>query len=211
MTTTVTGLPAPTQAQAQTQAPTEAPAQARTPAPAQPPARAGRRRRPMLSRGWRKAVVLAHVIASVGWLGMTVVLVVLTVAALGLTDPDLLRAAYGFQRLLVGTVIIPSAITTIVTGLVLSLMTPWGLVRHWWPLVKLVATVGTIALTVSHSPGAVAYVIEHAATVDAAYRGVQRELVALAVLHPVALGLVTWVSFYKPWGRVRREASPGQA
>ncbi|WP_336210906.1 hypothetical protein [Nonomuraea sp. LPB2021202275-12-8] len=162
------------------------------------------RGRPTLPRRWRRPILMVHVMASLGWFGMTIVLVVLTVAALDLTDVTQLRSAYQFQRLLITTVIIPSAVATLLTGLVLSLFTHWGLVKHWWPLLKLIATVGTIAFTVSHSPDLVAYAIGNAGSSDAAYKTVQDNLVVLAVLHPVALGVVTWMSFYKPWGRIRR-------
>lgn len=44
-------------------------------------------------------------------------------------------------------VLVPLAVASLLTGLVVSLGTPWGLVRHYWVLFKLlIAVVSTIVL-----------------------------------------------------------------
>lgn len=86
-----------------------------------------RRRPPRLSRDWRKAVVLVHVVGSVGWLGVTATFLVLTLALLGNRDAATLRSGYAVHELMVTWLARPAALLTLGTGLVLSFGTPWGL------------------------------------------------------------------------------------
>jgi hypothetical protein len=57
-------------------------------------------------------------------------------------DPVTVRTAYVAMDLLAGTVVLPLALTALVTGVIVALNTRWGIARHWWVLAKLVLTVG---------------------------------------------------------------------
>jgi hypothetical protein len=138
----------------------------------------------------RKTWLLLHVITSVGWLGVTIGMLVLALAAFD--APQL----YPAMELLGDLVVLPLALGALVTGVVLSLGTKWGLVRHRWVLVKFVLTViAVIATTFSLRSG----LHEAADGVVAAGGDV---LVAACV----SLALYTFnavLSVFKPWGRTR--------
>jgi hypothetical protein len=178
------------------------------------------RQRRLLPRPWRKAILMIHILVSVGWFGITAAILVLSIAALGLDDATLVREAYQFHELLISTIIRPAAIMTVVSGLSLALGTPWGLIKHYWPPAKLIVAIATIALTIPNSPRWIGYAIAHASTPGAALSTVQRDLVAMAVFHLIALGLATWLSIYKPGGLTpvgraqtalrKRPAGPGR-
>ena len=51
------------------------------------------------------------------------------------------------------TVLVPLAIGSLVTGVLISLTTPWGLFRHYWVLISLGLTVLATAILISHMPG----------------------------------------------------------
>jgi hypothetical protein len=89
----------------------------------------------------RKAALALHVTASVGWLGAVAVFVALAVVGLRADDQDTVRAAYWATDAATRYVIVPLAFGTVLSGLVQSLGTSWGLFRHWWVVVKLVITV----------------------------------------------------------------------
>lgn len=157
-----------------------------------------------LSPRWRKALVLLHVLAAVGWFGVAATIFVLSVAALALDDPLLVRAAYRFHELLIDTLARPAALATLGSGLALALGTPWGLARHYWVLAKFVLTIATILVTVLLSPGWISTAIAQADSVRTAeLSAVQNNLVAMAVFHLITIGLATWLAFYKPGGRIR--------
>ncbi|MET7426070.1 DUF2269 domain-containing protein [Dactylosporangium sp. NPDC005555] len=94
----------------------------------------------------RKAVLTAHVAASVGWLGAVAASIALALAAL--TSPDLrvVRAAYLAMDMLGWSVLVPISVASLLTGLVQSLGTVWGLVRHYWVLFKLFINVVATAV-----------------------------------------------------------------
>jgi hypothetical protein len=88
----------------------------------------------------RKFALTVHVTSSVGVLGAIAAFLVLAVT--GLTqDAQTVRAMYLSMLLIAQFVIVPLAFASLLTGLVQSLGTPWGLFRHYWVLVKLLLTV----------------------------------------------------------------------
>ena len=103
------------------------------------------RRAALLTPPWRKALRTVHVIASVGLLGADAAVLALVVAGWRGTAP---LTIYPAACLLGLALILPLALISLVTGLALGLLTPWGVLRHWWVLGKLVLTVGGTLLAV---------------------------------------------------------------
>ncbi|MBA2536935.1 MAG: hypothetical protein H0V20_05805, partial [Actinobacteria bacterium] len=89
----------------------------------------------------RKLALTAHVTASVGWLGAVTGFLALAVAALTSQDAQVVRGAYLTMELTGWFVLVPLAFASLLTGLVQSLGTTWGLFRHYWILTKLVINV----------------------------------------------------------------------
>jgi hypothetical protein len=97
----------------------------------------------------RKFALTAHITSSVGLLGAIAAFLALAVTGLASQDVQMLRAAYLAMDLCARFVIVPLAFASLLTGLIQSLGTPWGLFRHYWVLVKLLLTVfATIVLLV---------------------------------------------------------------
>lgn len=94
----------------------------------------------------RKTVLAAHVTASVGWIGAVAVFLALAVIGLTSQDEQTVRGVYLVMEPAARFVLVPLALASLVTGLVQSLGTAWGLVRHYWVLVKLLITVVATAL-----------------------------------------------------------------
>lgn len=94
-----------------------------------------------LSPGNRKLALTLHVGSSVGWTGAVAAFLALAVVGLRSTDAATVRAAYVAMEVVTRWVIVPAAFASLVTGVVQSLGTPWGLFRHYWIVVKLVITV----------------------------------------------------------------------
>jgi hypothetical protein len=153
-----------------------------------------------LSRPARRSLLVAHVVTSAGWLGLALALLCLGVAGAAGGPPALDRAAYRAMAVLgrwpLGTV----ALLSLVTGLVLSLGTRWGLARHRWIVTKFWLTLVTTGLTLFLLPGT----LENAAAEAAA--GGQVRAVHLLVPPSVSLSayvFMTAVSVLKPWGPTR--------
>ena len=97
----------------------------------------------------RKFALTAHVTASVGWLGAVVVFLALAVVGLTSQDAQTVRGAYLVMEPAAWFVLVPLAFASLITGIVQSLGTTWGLFRHYWVLLKLLITVfATIVLLI---------------------------------------------------------------
>ena len=97
----------------------------------------------------RKFALTAHVTCTVGWIGAVVVF--LALAQIGLTSQDAptVRGAYLVMEPAAWLVLVPLAVASLVTGIVMSLGTPWGLFRHYWVVFKLLISVfATIILMI---------------------------------------------------------------
>jgi hypothetical protein len=95
----------------------------------------------------RKLALTAHVTSSVGWLGAVAGFLALAVAGLASEDAQTVRAAYLAMEATGWFVLVPLSLASLLTGIVQSLGTTWGLFRHYWILAKLVINVfATIVL-----------------------------------------------------------------
>ena len=94
--------------------------------------------------------------------------------------------------------VIPLAFAALASGVLVSVLTPWGLTRYWWVLVKLVLTVAVILYSTF---GVGVWVLE---SIDATGLGrmshVQPQLAYGAMANLVAFLFTTWASIAKPWG-----------
>jgi hypothetical protein len=88
----------------------------------------------------RKFTLATHLTLSVGWIGAVAAYLALDVATAASQDPQRLRAAYLGMDLLARDVIVPLALGSLLTGLVMAVGTRWGMVRHYWVLISLLLT-----------------------------------------------------------------------
>jgi hypothetical protein len=152
-----------------------------------------------MSVSLRRAALALHIISSVGWIGAAAGYLVLAVLAAMSEEPLTIRAAWIGMEAIGWQAVVPLGCLALLTGLVMSLGTTWGLVQHYWVLFALVLTVLALIVLILHMPTVTASA-NLARTVD------DRAVVALGgdVLHP-ALGLVVLVvvavlNVYKPQG-----------
>jgi hypothetical protein len=150
----------------------------------------------------RKFTLTAHVISSVGWLGAVAGFLALAIAGLTSQDAQMVRSLYLAMELTASFVIVPLSLASLLTGLVQSLGTKWGLFRHYWVLMKLLITIlATIILLVHMQP--ISYMADVAAEMtlsSADLRQLRIQLVADAGAGLLALLTTTTLSIYKPRG-----------
>src|SRR5882757_5508421 len=149
----------------------------------------------------RKLVLTVHIIFSVGWFGAVAAFLALAIAGLTSRDAQMVRTAYVGMELTARFVIVPLAIASLLSGIVQSLGTPWGLFRHYWVLAKLLLTAFATAVLLAKMP-LIHYAARaaeatpsktdlHTAGIQLAFHATGGMLVLLAI---------TALSVYKPWG-----------
>ena len=158
-----------------------------------------------LGPGLRKFALTAHIACSVGWLGAVAGFLALAVAGLASRDPRTVAAVYPAMEVITIYVIVPLSLASLLTGLIQSLGTPWGLFRHYWVLIKLLLTsVATVVLLLQLGPirylGAAA---RGAAPPIADLRALGTSMVIHAAGGLLVLMSTTILSVYKPRGLTR--------
>ena len=158
-----------------------------------------------MSPGIRKLALTAHVSASVGWLGAVAGFLALAIAGLTSQQSQTVGSAYLAMELLIWSIIVPLSLASLVTGLVSSLSTTWGLFRHYWVLTKLLLTVlATVFLALHTQPvGRVASLATERMLSSADLRQVRIQLVADAGGALLLLLVNTTLGVYKPRGMTR--------
>lgn len=153
-----------------------------------------------------------HVICAMGWVGSVLAVLFL----LSIRDGSALAQSYDISELskkIDDQLIIPFAMLSLVTGLVLCSALNWGFVRHWWVVVKGLMTVsfivfGTIALgpwlnksaeiasATSGSTSLMGLITQQ----DRLYLQLSRFLSVGVPIQMLLLLMVVVISYVKPWG-----------
>ncbi|MEU6544022.1 DUF2269 family protein [Streptomyces sp. NPDC046859] len=157
---------------------------------------------PRLSRPARRGFLVVHVVASAGWLGLTLGLLALGTTAATTGSAAAVEASVRAMKLFADWLLLPLALLTLVSGLVLALGTPWGLARHRWVYTKFWLTLGTTAATAFVlRPAVNAAVAEVAAGGSLPDTG---DVLMGPVVSLSAYVFMTVISVLKPWGLTRR-------
>lgn len=152
--------------------------------------------------GLRKFALAAHLTFSVGWIGAVVAYLALGVAAVTSPDTQTVRSAWVAMELTGWFTIVPLALASLLTGLVMALGTKWGLVRHYWVLISFALTVLATAVLLVHMPTV-------SAMTDIAQQAEGARLDGLGgdLFHPgiglVVLLVIQVLNVYKPRGMTR--------
>jgi hypothetical protein len=153
----------------------------------------------------RKLVLTAHVTCSVGWLGAVAASLGLGVVGLASQDAPTVRGAYLVLEPIGWLVLVPLSVASLLTGLVQSLGTTWGLFRHYWVLFKLLINVSASIVLLLYMQ-TLGYLADAAATASSS--GDPRALrdpspVLHASLALLLLLVATALAVYKPRGMTR--------
>lgn len=161
-----------------------------------------------LGPGLQRFALTAHIISSVGWLGaVTAFLAVALVALLGDDDVQVRATSITMER--IGwTVIVPLSAASLLTGVIQSLGTAWGLFRHYWVIAKLLITLVASVLLLLHMRvvESIALAASDGSRGVSHLEGPKMQVVADAGAALVVLVVAAALSVYKPGGRTDEPA-----
>jgi hypothetical protein len=152
-----------------------------------------------MSPAVRKLALIVHLVLSMGWIGAVLAYIALDVAAVS-TDHETMRMAWAGMALVGSWVIVPLAIGSLITGLMMSLGTPWGLFRHYWVLISLVLTIFATAVLLEHMSSVQAIADAMQAMGVSATQGSRGGDFMHSIGGLVVLLLVAVLNVYKPRG-----------
>ena len=154
----------------------------------------------MMTPALRRLTFTTHITSSVGWVGAALAFLALAIIGFTSDDPGKVRGAYLLMAPAAWFVLVPLAHASLLSGIVLSLGTTWGLFRHYWVVLKLGITVfATVILliymgTFREMAGVAA---DPAADLEAVRNA---SPIVHAILALVLLVAATVLGVYKPFG-----------
>jgi len=150
----------------------------------------------------RKFALSAHLTFSVGWIGAVLAYLALGVGAVTSQDVQTVRAAWIAMELIGWFVVVPLALASLLSGLVMALGTKWGLFRHYWVLFSFALTVFATVVLLLHMP-TVSLIAEEAQKAE----GASLDGLGGDLLHPgiglLVLLVIQVLNLYKPPGMTR--------
>ncbi|MGH2757562.1 MAG: DUF2269 domain-containing protein [Actinomycetota bacterium] len=150
----------------------------------------------------RKFALIVHLTVSVGWIGTVIAYLAFGIAAVTSEDVQTVRAAWTAMELTGWFVIVPLALASLLTGLVMALGTKWGLFRHYWVLISFGLTIFATVVLILHMP-----TVSSTAEVAQTAEGATLDGLGGDLSHPgiglVVLLTIQTLNVYKPSGMTR--------
>jgi hypothetical protein len=150
----------------------------------------------------RKLALAVHLTTSIGWIGAVFVYLALGVTAGTSRDLLTVRGAWIGMELAGWYAIVPLALGSLLTGVVMAVGTKWGLFRYYWVVFALVFTTLATVVLILHMPTV-------SAASDTARHARGERLYGLGgdLFHPtvglVVLLAILVLNVYKPPGMTR--------
>ena len=153
------------------------------------------------SNPMRKFILFAHVTTSVGLLGAVASFLLLSIFGIVSSNVQLVQASYVLLMPLTAYLILPLVVASLLIGIISSLGTPWGLVRYYWVVAKLLLTsVTLIVLLLQMNAIAELSTIAATRTVTDADMGLRLRMIIHAGGGSGVLLLIMILSLWRPKG-----------
>lgn len=153
-----------------------------------------------MKAGARKFLLLLHILTSVGTVGAVAAFWALALLGQGVEEAAA-RGAYLAMEIIAWWVILPLLGGALLIGVLQSLISSWGLVRHYWVVGKLALTAVALGVLMLQS-GGIGMMANTAREIDWPWstEPVQQSLLVHASGGLLVLALATLLSVYKPRG-----------
>ncbi len=152
-------------------------------------------------------LISAHVVMMAIWFGTALSMIGITLSNQNTTNGDQLYAINSVMKLLDDYIIIPSANLSLLTGGLLCWLTTWGFFKHYWVIVKWIATVTLIVVGSiwlgpwTNAMTAISDSQRLEALQNSIYLFERKAILVGGIIQTICLLAIIAVSFIKPWGR----------
>jgi len=158
-------------------------------------------------RAWLKGF---HILFCCAWIGAALSIVLLGLVKGHTSNGDELYAVNASIKLVDDFIIIPAALGSLITGLLICWLTNWGFFKHKWVIVKWIMTIGQILFGTfflgkwTNGATAIADMKRALSLQNQTYLYFREMSNNFGSVQAFLLIVVIFISVLKPWGLFRR-------
>jgi uncharacterized membrane protein len=163
-----------------------------------------------LSQKKKNLLVAIHVISVASWIGGTLGMLLLGIYLHNADNAEQLTYTLASMEVIDENLLKYPALLTLLTGILLSVWTQWGLVKHYWVTIKLATTIITIMIGIlflNKWTASLADMIEDMGFASLQTEGFQStwlDMVTTSSFNLLCLFLMVFITYYKPFGKIKK-------
>ncbi|MFT9846944.1 hypothetical protein [Aneurinibacillus sp. REN35] len=159
----------------------------------------------------KKSIVVAiHVLSVASWIGGTLGMLLLAFYLQHAANGEQLLYTLTSMEVIDENLLKYPALLTLLTGIMLSVWTQWGLVKHYWVIIKFELTVLTIMIGIlflNKWTAGLAIMIEDMgllALQDSQFQTTWISIIITSSFNLLCLTFMTFITYFKPFGKVKK-------
>lgn len=159
----------------------------------------------------KKSILVAlHVLSVASWIGGTLAMLLLTAYLSKGANGEQLLYTMASMKIIDENLLKYPALLSLITGILLSVWTQWGLTKHYWIIIKLVLTVMTIMIGIlflskwTAGLGEMIKDMGFLALKDEQFKSTWTSILMTSSFNLVCLAFMTFITYLKPFGKVKK-------
>lgn len=159
----------------------------------------------------KNILVSIHVISICAWFGSTLCLILLGFYLKNAQNTEQLVYTLTSMHLIDENLLKFPALATLITGILLSIWTQWGLVKYYWIVIKLIITILIILLGIFFINDWFQYLIEAADKIGIqalnkhSFKSTWLLIILTGVFNLICMGFMTFITYFKPFGKIKKK------
>ncbi|MFK7693074.1 hypothetical protein [Paenibacillus sp. HJGM_3] len=165
-----------------------------------------------LTQKKKHLLVAIHVISVASWIGGTLGMLVLGLYLQLGENGEQLHYTLASMEVIDENLLKYPALMTLFTGILLSIWTQWGLVKHYWVTIKLVVTILTIMIGILFLNKWTAHLGElvkdmgFVSLENNDFNSTWLSMILTSSFNLLCLFAMVFITYYKPFGKIRKTA-----
>jgi uncharacterized membrane protein len=158
----------------------------------------------------KNLLVALHVLSVVAWFGGTICLLLLGLYLKNAENGDQLYYTLSSMHVIDETLIKYPALATLISGILLSVWTQWGLVKYYWIVIKFILTIVIILMGILFINDWFSFLVKTAEHYGFAslqkqdFQTTWLSLILAASFNIMAMAIMTFLTYFKPFGKIKK-------
>jgi len=151
--------------------------------------------------------LIAHIICFVAWMGGVISMLLIGLWGIAKGPHQDLAQTYAIIHLIDDTFVKFPAIGTLITGLILSIRTHWGVTKYVWVIIKEVLTIAIILIGIFFLSDWLGEALDIAEKLGSSALGDpgfilrRNQLIIMTIVNILIMGFMIAISVIQPWGK----------